>query len=219
MMSRAEAIKDEAARLRTLELYHILDTGAEMAFDDLARLAANICEVPIALISLVDDKRQWFKANIGLDTKETPREIAFCGHAIGGEDIFIVEDALKDLRFVGNPLVTADPNIRFYAGAPLIVADGQALGTLCVIDQKPRHLSPQQIEALRILRQAVVTQLELRRALEDFRQLEKMLPMCAWCRNVRGPDGSWMALHHYVMHSQPVTHGMCPSCAQTFAED
>ncbi len=209
----------EAARLRTLELYRILDTGSEQAFDDLARLAANICDVPIALISLVDDKRQWFKANIGLDARETPREVAFCAHAIEEDDIFVVEDASKDRRFSDNPLVTTAPNIRFYAGAPLVVADGQALGTLCVIDRKPRQLSPHQLEALRILRKAVVTQLDLRRALEDFRQIEKLLPMCAWCRCVRGPDGSWQALHDYVMHSQPVTHGMCPSCAKAMEDD
>jgi len=127
----------ESHRLNSLQLYGILDTAAERAFDDLTKLAAAICGTPIGLVSLVDDKRQWFKSRQGLDVDETPRENAFCSFAIAQSEVMIVKDAQDDARFQGNPLVTGDPNIRFYAGAPLTVANGESLGTLCVIDRVP----------------------------------------------------------------------------------
>ncbi len=204
---------NEASRLQTLEIYKILDTSAEQAFDDLTRLAAIICEVPIALISLVDDKRQWFKSNYGLDVKETAKEVSFCAHAIQQTDLFEVQDTTLDGRFSENPIVTGDPSIRFYAGAPLVVANGHALGTLCVLDRKPKELTKQQAEAMRVLGQAVVTQLELRKAIEDITSLEQVLPMCAWCRNIKRSDGTWLNLHEYVLSSEKVTHGICPTCA------
>jgi hypothetical protein len=203
---------NEKDRVRTLQLYKVLDTGAEKTLDDLTRLAASICETPIALISLVDEKRQWFKSKVGIDAAETPRDIAFCAHAILDDKVFVVEDASHDSRFADNPLVTEDPNIRFYAGAPLKVADGNAIGTLCVIDRKPRHLSGDQHKALETLRHAVVTQLELRRALDDFQSVQKMLRMCAWCRNVQDAKGAWHPLQDYVQSVETVTHGMCPAC-------
>lgn len=205
---------NENERLRTLAAYRILDTKAERVFDDFARLAAIICDTPIALISLVDGKRQWFKANHGLETRETSREISFCSHAIRGVEIFEVQDASEDERFATNPLVTGSPNIRFYAGAPLVVSNGLPLGTLCVIDRKARQLNEQQTEALRVLRQAVVSQLELRRALDDLASLEKLIPICAWCRNIKDANGNWVELHDFVVSSRRVSHGMCPACAQ-----
>lgn len=154
---------NETERLHSLQLLKILDTDAEQEFDDLTRLAAQICGVPISAISLIDEHRQWFKSKVGLEADETPREQAFCAHAILGDDLFIVPNAARDDRFVENPLVTGDSHIRFYAGAPLITEDGSALGSLCVIDRTPRQLSPEQKEALRALARQATKMLELRK--------------------------------------------------------
>ncbi len=156
---------DESARLAALGAYRVLDTDPEKAFDDLALLASEICDTPIALITLVDEKRQWFKAHIGTSLRETDRGISFCAHAIEAPGIFVVPDAMNDERFRENPLVRQDPNIRFYAGAPLVTPEGQALGTLCVIDRVPRTLTDRQRHALDVLRRQVEAQLELRRNL------------------------------------------------------
>lgn len=156
---------NEAMRLQALCQLQILDTAPEAGFDDLTRLAAHICGVPTALISLIDANRQWFKSKVGLEASETPRSVAFCAHAILQRDILIIPDALADERFATNPLVTNPPHIRFYAGVPLITAEGLALGTLCVVDYIPKKLEPQQMEALRALGRQVVAQLELRRSL------------------------------------------------------
>lgn len=155
--------KTEAKRLKVLWQYDVLDTVPEEVFDDLTELAAKICEAPIALISLVDEKRQWFKSKVGVSLRETSRDISFCAHAIQHDGLFIVPDATKDKRFAKNPLVTSDPKIRFYAGAPLVTPDGYALGTLCVLDKVPRELRPDQKQAMRVLARHVMTQLELRR--------------------------------------------------------
>jgi two-component system NtrC family sensor kinase len=154
---------DELQRLETLEHYRVLDTSPEPEFDALTELASSLFGAPIALVSLVDRDRQWFKSKYGIDVPETAREISFCGHAILETDVFIVEDARKDDRFCDNPLVKDDPSIRFYAGAPLRAENGQAIGTLCVIDREPRVCDASKIQALRTLARLVMTQLELRK--------------------------------------------------------
>lgn len=161
-MIKASTPEDELSRLKDLYEYDVLDTEAEKSFDDLTLLASDICETPISLISLVDPDRQWFKSKQGIDVDETARDISFCSHAILENQVFEVQNALTDTRFHDNPLVTNDPNIRFYAGAPLITPRGNAIGTLCVISDKPKKLSSKQINALTVLSKEVIAQLELR---------------------------------------------------------
>ncbi len=162
----------ESRRLRSLESYRVLDTPPEFEFDEIVRLAALLCGTPVALISLVDHDRQWFKARIGLDVESTSRDVSFCTHAIEGSGVMVVEDAAVDPRFRQNPLVVSEPRIRFYAGAPLRDADGLAVGTLCVIDHTPRKLAPLMAETLEILARQVLARFELRR---QFAQLEREL--------------------------------------------
>ena len=212
---------NETKRLEALRRYEILDTPAEQTFDDFTFLASTICQAPIALMTFVDDSRQWFKSRIGVDVNETPREGGFCSHTILGTDVMIVEDATSDERFAEHPFVTADPHIRFYAGAPLIDAEGNALGSLCVIDHQPRSLSLEQNEALQALARQIISQLELRRtsaelaeALFEIKSLRGILPICAHCNKVRDESGFWHSVESYVTaHSEAnFSHGICPAC-------
>ena len=198
-MILAQPTPDEVRRLAALREYNVLDTLPEQALDDLTSLAAAICGTPIAMISLVDEHRQWFKSKVGTSMAETMRDVSFCGHAIHQRDLFIVPDATHDVRFADNPLVTGDPNICFYAGAPLVNSDDSALGALCVIDHVPRVLTPQQEQALRVLGRQVMTQLELRRQTRElvesegkFRMLAENITDVFW---ITSPDLSQV---HYV---------------------
>jgi PAS domain S-box-containing protein len=175
-MAEKQLFKDEAARLESLYSYHILDTLAEKDFDELTTLASAICQTPIALVSLVDKDRQWFKSHIGLPATETPRDYSFCEHAIvSPEPIFIVNDAAKDERFATNPLVTGDPHIVFYAGVPLVNKEGFGLGSLCVIDNKARELTTAQVAALKVVATQVMDKLELRRKMIQLEEANQKL--------------------------------------------
>jgi GAF domain-containing protein len=158
-------------RVKILREFAVLDSAPESQFDDLAAMAAQICETPIALISLVDADRQWFKARVGLDVRETPRTQSFCAHALKDpQDVMVVPDAAQDERFSSNPLVTGKPNIRFYAGAPLVTQENTTLGTICVIDRVPRELTVAQQWALKALASQVVKKLENR--LQNLKKIE-----------------------------------------------
>lgn len=237
---------NEKQRLETLWGYEILDTEPEAAFDDLTFLASYVCQTPVALISLVDADRQWFKSKVGVSVLETSRDIAFCASAILQPDLFIVRDASQDERYADNPLVVAEPKIRFYAGAPLMT-HGQALGTLCVVDREPRELRPEQLDALRALSRQVVAQLDLRRnlqqlelalktrdrieaekerslrelqaALANIHTLEGLLPICLSCKKIQDQAGDWEPFEYYVRkHSEAkVQHKICPDCSRAIS--
>ena len=237
---------NEQQRLATLRGYEILDTEPEAAFDDLTLLASYICQTPVALISLIDADRQWFKSKIGVSVTETSRDIAFCATAILQPDVFVVPDTSQDERFAENPLVVFEPKVRFYAGATLMTG-GQALGTLCVVDRVPRELSQEQLEALRALSRQVLAQLELRRnlmrlerslaardraevekeltlrelraALANIRTLEGLLPICLSCKKIQDQKGRWQPFEYYVRaHSEAkVTHKICPDCSKAIS--
>ena len=168
-MQSAPLPSDEPARLAALQRYQVLDTLPERDLDDLTRLAARICGTPIALVSLVDAHRQWFKSRVGMDASETPRDVAFCAHGIlQPDELFVIPDAAEDARFYDNPLVTQEPNVRFYAGTPLKTPDGRAIGMLCVMDRKPRDLSPEALDTLQTLGRQVVVQLDQRLKIEQL---------------------------------------------------
>jgi GAF domain-containing protein len=218
---KAPIPEDEAQRLAALQEYHILDTAAEQSHDDITALAAYLCNVPIAMISLVDESRQWFKSKLGLNEQETPRDVAFCAHAILQTEPLIVRDALKDTRFADSALVTRSPHIRFYAGFPLASPEGFTLGTLCAIDRKPRRLSAEQKRAMQALARQVMALLESRRvsarmaeALAKVKMLHGLLPICAWCKRIRDDKGYWSQVEAYVHEhtGADFTHGICPEC-------
>jgi GAF domain-containing protein len=220
---KAPLPENEELRLAALREYHILDSAAEQTYDDITTLAAYLCNVPIAMISLVDKDRQWFKSRVGVSQQETPRDVAFCAHAILQSEPLIVHDALNDTRFSDSALVTREPHIRFYAGFPLATPKGFALGTLCAIDRKPQQLSAEQQKAMQALARQVMALLDSRRvsarmaeALEKVKTLHGLLPICAWCKRIRDDRGYWSQVEAYVHEhtGADFTHGICPECLE-----
>ncbi len=211
----------ESLRLEALKRYQLLDTPAEEVFDDYTRLVSRTLDVPISLISLVDDCRQWFKSCLGWQRQETPREVAFCDYTIQQTKVMVVEDALEDDRFRNNPLVREDPYIRFYAGAPLMTPQGVALGSLCAIDRRPRKVCAEQVADLEALARQLMNLMELRRvsvdleeALSRVRNLEGLIPMCSYCKKIRSEEGDWEELETYIQKRTyaDLTHCICPAC-------
>ena len=225
---KAPIPKDEPLRLAALRRYQVMDTVAEQAFDEIVSLATHIFKTPIALISLVDEERQWFKSKAGLSAQQTPRDLAFCAYTMQQREVLAVEDATKDFRFADNVLVTGDPNIRFYAGAPLVTPDGFGLGSLCVIDRETRKLDDGQKAALQSLAKTVMTTLELRRVsrqlmdeVERVKTLSGLLPICSGCKNIRNDQGYWQRVEKFVgEHSNAkFTHTYCPDCLKIYFPD
>jgi GAF domain-containing protein len=219
---------NEQARLAALESYRVLDTAPEQAYDDIVAIAQFICGTPIAIMSLIDRDRQWFKSKIGLAGSETSRDIAFCAHTILDANVMEVPDARQDERFANNPLVTGDPHIRFYAGAPIVTPEGFSLGSVCVIDRAPNHLTEAQKSALKRLARLAMNNLELRRVADELataaanvKTLSGLLPICAWCKEIRDDAGYWQGVETYLSKhtNTEFTHGMCPTCQAKMMTD
>jgi len=184
-MTAAPLPEHESQRLQALRALEILDTLPEQAYDDITCIASEICDTPVALVSLIDEERQWFKSRRGIEVTETARDVAFCAHAILEPDrLLVIEDAKQDPRFTDSPLVAGKDGVRFYAGAPLVTGDGHALGTLCVIDRRPRALTESQLDSLRALSRQIVAQLELRRAVKTLeRSRDELARLCELLEN------------------------------------
>jgi len=212
---------EEETRLSILREYAVLDTGPEAGFDEITLLASRICDTPIALMSLVDSNRLFFKSHVGVEAQEVPFPHAFCGHTIKQRNVFVVPDCRADGRFAQHPLVINPPHIRFYAGAPLITPTDHSIGTLCVIDHVPRTVNAVQHLALEILARQIIVQLEQRKiisqlteSLATIKTLRGLLPICAWCKKVRQDDGYWEQLEQYISHHSDASfsHSICPDC-------
>lgn len=215
--------ENEQERLKALSEYRILGTRPEQSYDDITRMASLVCRTPISLMSLVDSKRQWFKSKVGITADETPRDWSFCAHAIHNDQPLIVNDALNDERFVDNPLVCGDPKIRFYAGFPLNNDEAHRIGTLCVIDRRPNHLSEDQMQIMEALARQVVVFLDLRKRsiklLESFCSSDKppgMISTCSYCRKARDERGHWIYLDQFLSQRTNLnfSHGICDSCIE-----
>lgn len=211
-MKNPDIPKNEKERLKALQDYKILDTLPEQDFDDITKIASTIFDTPISLISLIDRDRQWFKSRQGVEISETSRTNAFCAHAINDpENIFVVKNANKDERFADNPLVVNEPKVSYYAGVPLVTSQGMALGTLCIVDNKPRNISPAQLETLKALANQVMNLLELRKQNRNLLKVQKELNQRnadleqftrTASHDIKSPLGNIMALAQAIIETQ-----------------
>ena len=217
--------KNGIRRLTTLHRYQILDSVSERTYEDIAKLAAFMFEAPIAVISLFDAQGHSLKATFGSETLPSELVEPFTLRTSETSDILVVADTHLDERFAECVLVTGDEGIRFYAGAPLVTADGQGIGALCVMDHRPRPVTPRELGMLHSLARMVMTTMDLHRVTDELasevlkvRNLSGLLPICAGCKNIRNDSGYWQRVESYVQeHSQAeFTHGMCPECAKKY---
>ena len=214
---------NEAERLRSLSEYRILGTKPEKAFDNITMMASEICEAPIALISIIDEDRQWFKSKVGLEATETTRDISFCAHTILDSKPMVIEDALADEKFRDNPLVQKAPHIRLYAGFPLKTDVSHRIGTLCVIDRIPKSLTKTQLKIMQGLADQAAMLLELRRRslslLEEFCKMNDdggIITTCSYCKSIRDSHGTWLPFEHFLMRHSTLnfSHGICRKCME-----
>ena len=227
-MKTPEIPINEAERLKALSEYRILGTKPEQNYDDITKIASLTCDTPIALLSLVDTNRQWFKSKVGVDVEETVRDWSFCAHAIHSPEPLIIEDALQDERFVDNPLVQGEPQIRLYAGFPLQNDQNHRIGTLCVIDRKPHSLTDVQCKIMESLARQAVSFLELRKRsiklIESFCSLTEaggIISTCSYCRKAKDTNGHWMHLDKYLSSRTNLnfSHGICDTCIEEHFPD
>jgi GAF domain-containing protein len=219
-----ETLSDtEARRLAALKDFDILDSQPESSFDRITSLAARCCGTATALVTFVDLDRQWFKSKVGIEEEETSRDVAFCNHTVRQKKLFIVEDASVHPDFKDNPLVTGEPRIRFYAGAPLIDQQGNALGSVCVVSTRPRGLTLEQQQSLTELAELTMELLETRRVARklaevtsELKALREMIPICANCKSIRTEADEWRRVENYIRDHTGATfsHGICPDCQQ-----
>jgi len=221
---------NEDARLAALDTYKILDTASEPEYDNIAQLAAKICNTRMSNVAFIDKDRKWYKAKFGTESEFAPRAISICSHTILGSEPLIINDTLEDPVFRNIGMVTKPPHVRFYAGFPLININGFALGTLCVIDTEPKELDETQLSTLKVLTNHLTTLLELRRdsarlrialkeksdAFEKINQLTGILPICSYCKSIRDDDEYWHQVDEFLAtHTDAsFTHGCCPSCLE-----
>ncbi len=215
------APENEAKRLEALRRYAAFDSGPDQAFEDIAAVAAHVVGAPIALVTLVGETRERYKASIGFKGNGVPREESFCTHTILGKDVMVVEDATADPRFARNPHVTGAGGVRFYAGAPIIDDGGNGLGSVCVVDTRPGKLAANQQSALMALARTAMRLLEQRllahqlaEALNEVKTVQGLLCICSSCKNIRTDEGYWSRVEEYFStHTDALfSHGLCPAC-------
>jgi len=212
---------NESRRLEALRRFKIMDSEPEEFFDDLVEVAATVTGVQFAVMSLVDEERQWFKARYGLDITETPREHSICTHTVCGTQTLVVKDTAADARFRSNPYALGEGGIRFYAGAPIYDSDRNSIGTICVLGTEPRSIERSQIAALEALARSAMSQIELRHIADELAETSANLkvprihlPMCCHCKSIRDEGEEWRNVEDYfkVNSRARLTHGICPAC-------